>query len=211
MKPYYEHAGITIFHGDCREILPQLPPCDAVITDPPYPKEFIPMYAGIWSCCDLALKDGGACFAMVGQYCLPEVIRSFPQSWEYLWCGCFEQRSMAVSIWPRGISSAWKPLLIYGKGFKKFKPWKYDVISSAGFYQDDKTGHEWGQEEGQFATLINRFEIGDLILDPLCGNGTTLVAAKNQNRRAIGIEIEEKYCEIAAKRLSQEVLNFDAV
>lgn len=210
MKPYYDSGGITIYHGDCRDVLASLETgvVDAIATDPPYPSEFIPMYSEVWDACDRPLKDGGVCFAMVGQYKLPDVIASFPRRWTYLWCGCFEQRQQAVSIWPRGISSAWKPLLIYGKNFEQFKHWKYDVISNGdpGNYKAPKAFHEWGQECSQFRTLLARFDVAGVVLDPYMGSGTTLRAAKDLGLRAIGIEIEERYCEIAAKRLSQEVL-----
>ncbi len=207
MTPYYEDKWVTIYHGDCREILPQLNvKVDSIITDPPYKIEFIPLYSDWWLSCDTVLKSGGVCFVMVGQYKLPEVINSFPKQWEYLWMGCFEQRQMAATIWPRGIGSAWKPFLIYGKGFNKFKAWKYDVISASGGYLNGKDLHKWGQPINQFITLIERFEIKGIILDPLMGSGTTNIAAKLLNRYSIGIEIEEKYCEIATKRCSQEVM-----
>jgi site-specific DNA-methyltransferase (adenine-specific) len=174
---------------------------DAIVTDPPYPKEFIPLYAGWWESCDLVLKDGGLVFAMVGQYCLPQVFKSFPPAWEYIWTGCFEQRMMATSIWPRGISSAWKPLLIYGKGRGKFKPWKYDTIAAGGGYLGPKEFHEWGQDAGQFITLIHRFDVEGTILDPLMGSGTTGVACMNLGRKFIGIEIDPKYFDIACERI----------
>lgn len=207
MKPYYQDKWITIYHGDCREILPQLDvKVEAIVTDPPYPVEFIPLYRPVWQACDRILQDSGWCFAMVGQYALPDVIASFPTSWRYVWTGCFEQRQMAVSIWPHGISSAWKPFLIYCKGPGKFKPWKYDVIAATGGYRCGKNNHEWGQSSNQFETLITRFELDNIILDPFLGSGTTCYCAKKLNRYSIGIEIEEKYCEIAAKRCSQEVM-----
>jgi len=206
-KPYYEDKWVTIYHGDCREILPKLNvKVDAIVVDPPYKTEFIPLYSEWWESCDIVLKNGGVCFAMVGQYKLPDVIKSFPEAWEYLWMGCFEQRQMAATIWTRGIGSAWKPFIIYGKDFSKFKPWKYDVISASGGYLNGKDSHKWGQPINQFITLIERFEIKGLILDPLMGSGTTCVAAKFLNRKSIGIEIEEKYCEIAANRCRQTVM-----
>jgi hypothetical protein len=108
---------------------------------------------------------------------------------------------MAVSIWPRGISSAWKPLLIYGKKFTKFVPWKYDVITARGGYEGPKAYHKWGQDSIQFKVLISRFDIVGTILDPFMGSGTTGVACAQLGRKFIGIEIEPKYFDIACKRI----------
>lgn len=205
-----DDSAVRLLLGDALEILPTLEAgsISAVVTDPPYPKEFIPLYRPCWQMCNVILKDGGQCFAMVGQYCLPAVIASFPDEWEYLWMGCFEGRMMATSIWPRGISSAWKPLLIYGKGFSKFKPWKYDTIREAGSYTNGKQHHEWGQEPTQFETVISRFEIGDVVLDPFTGSGTTGVACIRTGRRFVGIEIEPKYFAIAVRRCQDELARF---
>lgn len=113
---------------------------------------------------------------------------------------------MATSIWPRGISAAWKPLLIYGKQFKKFKPWKYDTISQKGGYKKPKEHHEWGQDDGVFETLITRFNVRETILDPFMGSGTTGVACVRTGRKFIGIEISEQYFEIAKTRIQKAIV-----
>ena len=209
MEPHWqtEDGSIRLYCADCLDVLPTLSGVDAVVTDPPYPEEFVPLYAPAWEQCDCALVDGGRVFAMCGQAFLPRVVASFPAHWIYVWTGCFDCAHMATSIWPRGISAAWKPLFIYQKPpFRSFKHWKYDTISlGKSRYKAPKEFHEWGQGTFEFETVLSRFDVAGTVLDPFMGSGTTGVACVRLGRRFIGIEKEPRYFEIAKTRIQSEL------
>ncbi len=205
MKPYYEHAGITIYHGDAREILPKIEACDTIWTDPPYPKEFLLCYQTVAENAARLLPDGGSCFAYCGHIFLPEIMAMMGAHLKYWWMLCCEHHGANTIIWSRGVGAHWKPILWYRK-----TPCDQlgTVINDRVWSKRDKVDHEWGQgREGMLQLEVTTPERG-LILDPFMGTGTTLTMAKTMHRNAIGIEIEERYCEIAAKRLSQEVFQF---
>ena len=256
MKPYYEHAGITIYHGDCREILPGLPKVDAVITSPPYNLGGSPWpHLGHWKPGDSpggkskwrngSDGSGGVTYASHAD--------DMPHA-EYVdW-----QRQVLTLCWDRLTDNGvifynHKPRVIGGKLWLPLElnpalPLRQIVIwQRAGGINFNRTAyvptHEWimilarepfrlrskgasgvgdvwyaPQESGTehpapFPVEIPQRAIetigAETVLDPFMGSGTTLVAAKNLGRKAIGIEIEEKYCEIAAKRLAQEVFSFE--
>jgi len=220
--PYYQDAAVTLYHGDCREILPQLrcpnttyclEACDGrcdiesalVLTDPPYGVK-----AAEW--------DGAA------PYELLPVLLSFG-SGPVLWFGAapkiweagekFDPRPDRVLIWaPRfttshtmanGLAYRWHPIYAWRLPKVHAGP-TWDVLTDS-----TEQWHDWNHPGTKPLRLITRLaamatERG-LILDPFAGSGTTLRAAKDLGRRAIGIEIEERYCEIAAKRCAQEVLD----
>lgn len=206
--PYYDHGGITIYHGDCLDILPELGPVDLVLTDPPYGKEFLHLYGSLSLLSSQVLNNYGNLITMAGQSYLPDVYFMMSQHMNYHWTFCIDmlkgQGGQAPIIWDRKVSSFWKPFLWYRKS-------KYngaiisDVFASK---SNEKQYHKWGQSIGTFILCLTKFTDAEIISDPFMGSGTTLVAAKELGRKAIGIEIEEKYCEIAVKRLSQEVFPF---
>jgi DNA modification methylase len=100
--------------------------------------------------------------------------------------------------------SHWEPLLVYGKN-----PMPFDAKEFIANTGEGGNGHPCAKPLPVFKWIVSAASPTDgLIVDPFMGSGTTLRAAKDLGRRAIGIEIEERYCEIAAKRLSQEVLDF---
>ena len=205
MTPYYEHGGITIYHGDCREILPQLQSVDMIWTDPPYLEEFIPLYGDLAREAYRLLPESGDCFAYCGHIWLPQAMGMMASTLSYWWMLCCEHRGANTIIWSRGVGAHWKPILWYKKPPTKFPT---TVINDRVWSRRDKMHHEWGQgRDGMLIIDVNCPENGT-VLDPFMGAGTTLDMAKRLHRRAIGIEIEEKYCEIAAKRLSQEVIKF---
>lgn len=200
MRPYYEHAGITIYHGDCLDVLPGLGAVDLVVTDPPYGVGYAhwdsavpPMTWLEWSRANARLvvftPSNGS------QYLYP------PPTWTLCWA-----RPGSVQRAFGGGFSHWEPILVYGDR----NPYDVDCRVFPPNTGAGKTGHPCPKPTRLMTWLISGSGFSGTVLDPFAGSGTTLIAAKDLGRRAIGIEIEERYCEIAAKRLSQEVLPLPA-
>ena len=197
-KPYYDEGGIQIFHGDCREILPHLPKVDLVLTDPPYGVEF---RGETWD------KDVPKIAIQLPElYSRVAIIMGTVAAWQFpqpTWVACWA-RPASNSRSKVGGFSHWSPVLLYGDCHMKvdFKSWH--AIANA---YPAGLGHPSPKPLRLMNWLASELSSpGDLILDPFMGSGTTLVAAKNLGRKAIGIEIEQKYCDIAVDRLRQGVL-----
>ena len=219
MKPYYDEAGIMIFNADSREWLASVPPClrvDLLLTDPPYgtnrvfgnhvqkPKQ---KDGHLWE------TDWGKMQGDDGT-CDPTIF--FPRAkdkivWGANWfCNALSPRNVWL-VWEKGIPEdwgasdcelAWTSLPGGGVRMKS--------ILWHGFARETEIRQHFHPTQKPVALMKWCLEQipGGTVLDPFMGSGTTLRAAKDLGRRAIGIEIYEPYCEIAAKRLSQKIFQF---
>lgn len=217
IKPYYDHNGIVIYHGDCREILPELPKVDLVLTDPPYginyknatwhdsPREY--EYLISFAVKEFNRLCGGWIFIFQAMPNCGKFSEWFPEGYRI-----FAALKNFTQVTPTRIRHAWDPV-IFWCNVKKGKPGKgvvnrdYHIGNTAAVVSGPKCGHPCPRplDTVEYIAGIASYP-GETILDPFMGSGTTLRAAKDLGRKAIGIEIEEKYCEIAVKRLGQEVL-----
>lgn len=208
IKPYYQEAGITIYHGDCRDVLPTLPRGFVVVTDQPYGTGWIRgggKKAGefkakherpswdVWNLdwVDLC-KDARriAAFSPVGKEL--ELAGKFGESSRLIY--------RKTNVRPGGAD--YEPVRVY-------PPLPSDYEMSA--YNGDAPFHPCQKPIELMRWILGKVcKPNDLVVDVFMGSGTTLRAAKDLGLQAIGIELEEKYCEIAANRLRQEVLSFVA-
>jgi DNA modification methylase len=199
VKPYYKDDFATIYHADCRDILPQLPKVDLVLTDPPYgvqkaewdhdlPIELLHMAATLAT--TLAVMPGISNLATMPR---------FFGALRYQWTMSI-RISNGMTRSPIGFGN-WIACLVYSSGSIFCQDQDAGEISIRG----EKVHHPSPKPIESIVWILRRLT-GGTILDPFMGSGTTLVAAKQLGRKAIGIEIEEKYCEISAKRLQQEYL-----
>ena len=206
---YYQDDAGEIYCGDCLEIMPLLADksIDLCLTDPPYGldidyadyqdsdkslRDFIPLFmSGI-------IRASKVCLLTCGI----KNITYYPQPyWVLAWV---YTTTNSTGKW--GFTQ-WQPILAYGKdpyltnGLGRNK----DVIKSTGL-DTEGTGHPCPKPVKFWKDVLLRGSVNeaDLILDPFLGSGTTAVACKRLNRRFIGIEISEKYCEIAKNRLQNE-------
>jgi site-specific DNA-methyltransferase (adenine-specific) len=224
LKPYYEHAGITIFHGDSREVLPFLK-VGMVVTDPPYGTQNLAGGYGrrqlhspggklgriIQGDQDLSVLESayrpmvsaienGWAFVFFAARRLPEFAALCSAEWfgELVWDGAAPGLGYTIRYQHESIAA-----LRIGSPPTPDRA----LISVMRHYGEGTNDHPHQKPLGLLKSLI-RFGTG-VVLDPFMGSGTTLRAAKDLGREAIGIEIEERYCEIAAERLRQEVISFE--
>ena len=247
VRPYYEHAGITIYHGDCRDVLPHLGAVDLVLTDPPYAVsvegavhvgqpgqgsrylDFFPgdtdwprMVQTVREAMGLAVERlalHGSVYAWCGHRQFGPLVEDFEgagfKTRFLVWSKLCPPPPPPGAGWPSGAE-----LCVYA--YRSGRRWMHrsaDTPRSNVFVADGYRHGNAGklphptQKPPEVITplVLASSQPGDMILDPFAGSGTTLRVAKDLGRRAVGIEIEERYCEVAAKRLAQEVLPFGGV
>jgi len=227
VKPYYEEAGITIYHGDCREVMPGLSGVRLVVTDPPYVFGLASTSqegkAGGWG----DLMNNAAFFAALlvdfrrliggnpGAVWMFNSWRSFP----VLARAAYEARWPIESllVWdkkwigpggPNGLRPSFELAALWVDGEYRISDRSTPDIWREQASSHKPTGHPAEKPEPLVRRMIQAAETTGPVLDPFAGSGTTLIAAKNAGRPAIGIEIEERWCEVAAQRVSQAVIDF---
>jgi len=192
--PYYSRGGITIYHGDCRDILPSLGVIGAILTDPPYPSYLQEEYDYNEETIRRSLERYG-CHQFV--FWTPSVPFPLPYSGKRIWDKRVGTNTQFEEIYERN----------RGTGYKIHSHYRHNNSLSASWCGDDSLRHPSQKPIRLMRELVADLSPG-LILDPFMGSGTTLRAAKDLGREAVGIEVEERYCEMAAERMRQEVLEF---
>jgi 16S rRNA G966 N2-methylase RsmD len=193
-----ETTRVDIRHGDFRDALADLRDVDAIITDPPYPAEFLPLLGDLAAWADKVLAPEGVLVVLMGQTHLPEVYRLLGSGRPYRWTGCYLTAGQGYVSHPRKVQSNWKPLLVYGGG-----PRFADVIRTEGTDANAKSHHKWGQDYGAFHTIVERFTSrGQIVVDPFMGSGTTLLAAHALGRHAIGCDMDATHVATSRERLA---------
>lgn len=185
-----------IRHCSMEDLLLQVKP-DCIITDPPYPEEFVYLYG------ELARlsQSVGLVAAMCGQSYLPEVLALMTSHLRYRWTLAYlTPGGQAVQQWPCKVNTFWKPVLLFGSAVD----WIGDVCRSD-VNDNDKQHHDWGQSESGMADLVERLsEPGQLVCDPFCGGGTTAVVCLRLGRRFVGCDIDSECVETAWRRCEVE-------
>ena len=222
-KPYYQDSSTVIYCADNREILSLIPEksIDLVLTDPPYGVNGGSGTKGL----ERSNKHNYNTFNDTPENIILEIIPRFRQALGIcqrailtpgsLVCNSYPQPDSIGSLiqWATASMQKWgrcdsQPIFYYGRDPRVGITISFCSFDSKTF--DKINGFPCPKPLSVWQKLLLKWSLdGDLILDPFLGSGTTAVAAKKLGRKCIGIEIEEKYCEIAAKRLSQSVMSLE--
>lgn len=248
--PYYADDAVTLYLGDCLEVLPNLglADVDAVITDPPYnvsprngrdgtthgklkrkdgTSRKVQRDFGEWDRAWMPgpfltettrmLRDGGSLIAFTSEFLIGDYMASGLNHRNLIYwhktnpTPAFKMlyvRAIEMAVWQVKGKTGWT----WNGGGYVPNVYKGKVVVGFACANGEVREHPTQKPEWLMGAIIQQHtNPGDLIVDPFSGSGTTLVAAKHAGRRAVGVELNERYCEAAAKRLRQDVLDFGEV
>lgn len=175
---------------------------DVIITDPPYPREFLPLWSVLARKANDWLKPGGLLVAMSGQAYLDQVYMMLSEHLDYYWTACYHTPGQPTPLRQVNVNTTWKPLLIYKKPGEKYSGRIFgDFMASD---RNEKDFHKWGQSVSGMDAILERLALpGQSVLDPFCGAGTTGVAAMNRGCKFYGCELEQENVNISIARISE--------
>ena len=192
---------LQLWYGDCLKLMDDIPDnsVDAIITDPPYAKEFLHLYNDIAVRAKRILKRGGSYLTILPHYAIPHIVSSVSEHLKFRWMLCMWQGDGPHARMAMGVEILWKPIGWWVKG-----AWP----QGRGFVADafrcptqQKKMHRW-QQHIAWAEYCMRFvPKGGVVVDPLMGVGTVGVACIESGRSFIGIELSEETFDIAVERL----------
>ena len=223
VRPYYEQSGVTIYHGDCRDVIEQweglrAQTFDLLLTDPPYG-------LSSWSASGGGGRDHGSRMSALefneltrwDERVEPETLARLIAlaRCSIIWGGNYYGDALGTFrsplVWDKGLRG-----LHFADGELAWTNFSHGTLRIFGMSinSGDMKGqrvHPTQKPEALMVWAIRQSKHAQTILDPFMGSGTTLVAAKRLGRTVTGIDINERYCEIAARRLQQEALPLEAV
>lgn len=199
-----ENINIDIQCGDFRKLMKNLPDnsVSLILTDPPYPKEYLPLWKDLSREAKRVLKPGGFLISYSGQAYLPKVINSLSENLEYYWLGMLYHKGRAGQRFEVNMFNRAKPILFFYKPpLTKQEKWIDDVIISE---RPDKDFHEWGQSVNPCEKIIEAFsQPGEMVLDPMFGGGSVIEASVNNKRNVIGFEINQESFDLVQERIKK--------
>lgn len=206
MKPYYQDEWVTLYHGDFREVeWPTGVPL--IFTDPPYPKQYLPLYSDLSELGSRILAPGGNLLAYSGHFAIPEVVRRLGERLSYWWCCCSYEPGPTRIMFGSGVAIGWKPIWWYRN--PPLRPFSFaiPVYDSSEHRTPPKKVHPWEQTSQAATRYISRLSNpGDTIVEPFAGGGVFVVAARALGRHVVAAEIDERWCELIIQRLAAEHL-----